>query len=168
MRFVVVFVVVVVCLTLQSTLLSGLGPFRPDMAIPVVLYLGLRHPVKMGALFSFLLGYLQDLFLGSTVGLHSFSLVVLFIAVRPTHGKVKLDGYGPLFVLALMGAFGSFFIETILRRIFLHSFPISGSYLGVLSLSALSTAIVAPLIVWVVQAITGATGRDDDNRLLLR
>ena len=120
MRYALVFAVALICLTLQSTLLSGLGPFRPDVAIPFVLYLGLRHQIKPGALFSFLLGYLQDLFLGSTVGLHSFSLVVLFIAVRPTHGKIKLDGYGPLFVLGLMGAFGAFFIETILRRIFIQ------------------------------------------------
>lgn len=168
MRIVLVLSVVLVCLTLQSTLLAGLGPFRPDMGIPFVLYLGLRHQIKSGAFLSFLLGYLQDLFLGTTVGLHSFALIVLFIGVRPTHDKIKIDGFWPVFFLGLFGAFGAFFIETILRRAFLQDFPISGAYLGALALSAISTAVVAPLIVWIVQNITGASSGRDEDRLSLR
>ena len=168
MKVVLVLSVLLVCLTLQSTLLSSLGPFRPDMGIPFVLYLGLRHQIKSGAFLSFLLGYLQDLFLGTTVGLHSFALIVLFIGVRPTHDKIKIDGFWPVFFLGLFGSFGAFFIETILRRVFLQDFPISGAYLGALALSAGSTALVAPVIVWLVQNITGASSGRDEDRLSLR
>jgi rod shape-determining protein MreD len=168
MKVILVLSVLLVCLTLQTTMLSALGPFRPDVGVPFVLYLGLRHQIKSGALLSFLLGYLQDLFLGTTVGLHSFALILLFVSVRPTHDKIKIDGFWPVFFLGLLGAFGTFFVETLLRRIFLQDFPISGSYLGALALSAVSTAIVAPLIVWVVQNITGASSGRDEDRLSLR
>lgn len=168
MRAALVCVFVFLALSLQTTLLSSLASFRPDLALPFVLYLALRNRVRSGALLSFLLGYLQDLFIGGTVGLHSFSYILLYLGARPTHDKIKMEGFGPVFFLALFGAFGVSIVDTVLRLLFLKSFPISGEYLGAVALSAVVTAVLSPLIVWIVQWITGAPSGRDEDRLLLR
>ena len=68
---------------LQTTLLHllPLGPFVPDLALVLCVYLGLNHPTVGAVLGSFVLGYSVDVFSSPILGLNAFALSLVFLTV---------------------------------------------------------------------------------------
>jgi rod shape-determining protein MreD len=72
-----------VLVLLQTTLLHllPLGPFVPDLALVLCVYLGLNHPTVGAVLGSFILGYSVDVFSSPILGLNAFAMSLVFLAV---------------------------------------------------------------------------------------
>lgn len=83
-------------------------PFTPNLLLPIVIFLGVQNDVHLlrGALLSFLLGYLLDMFCGSPVGLCTFVLVATFMVARGAGIRLFLRGasfqIGLVFVASLL------------------------------------------------------------------
>lgn len=84
------------CLLEVQSILFHFLPFpdwRPSFPIPIVLYLGLYdHKTTRGALLSFFIGYLWDIFSGGLMGLHTFILVVVYYFSRVLGVRLFLRG----------------------------------------------------------------------------
>lgn len=168
MRVLAVLALVVVFLTLQTTLLAPLAPFCPDFAVALTIYIAFKQKVRGGVALVFLLGYVLDLFLRKPAGLHSLCLIALYLAVRPMHDKIRMEGFWPLAVLGFFGALFSSFLGALLSRIFLASFSLGGAYLGSLVFTAIATAVCTPPFVWLVQRITRGNLANAEEDLWLR
>jgi rod shape-determining protein MreD len=70
-----------VLLLLQTTLprIVPMGPFVPDLALVLCVYLGLNHPTIGAVVGTFLLGYSVDVFSSNILGLNAFALSLVFI-----------------------------------------------------------------------------------------
>lgn len=93
-----------VLLVLQSAIAAHvpLHPLTPNLLLPIVIFLGVQQDVQVlrGALISFVLGYLLDMFCGSPMGLSTFVLVATFMAARGA--GIRLFLRGSLFQIALV------------------------------------------------------------------
>jgi rod shape-determining protein MreD len=70
-----------VLVLLQTTLmhLLPLGPFVPDLALVLCVYLGLNHPSIGGVVGSFMLGYSVDVFSSPVLGLNCLAMSLVFL-----------------------------------------------------------------------------------------
>lgn len=62
----------------QTSLLRYLGPFKPNLILILVIYVGIFYEYKRGAIISFILGYLVDIFSGNIAGLNTFINLTIF------------------------------------------------------------------------------------------
>jgi rod shape-determining protein MreD len=129
---------------LQFTNLNGL---TPSLVLPLVLFLGVHeHSMARGAILTFILGYLIDLFAGAPIGLFTFIYVSIWWLSRITGVRLTTQTWlarvslGFIFtiveaamVLILLAVFGS---DT--RR----PLEISRSVMA----HAASTALLAPIV----------------------
>lgn len=164
-RGVAAIVVIILGLTLQSTLLAYFAPFRPDVGVLLALYFGLALPFKRGAVFAFLVGYAEDLFMGTPVGLHAVGLTALFLAARPMHEKIQIDGIGTLLALGFFSSLFYALLDTMLRRLFVASFELSDGYLGAVVFGALATAVLAPPLTRLLLVLIRRRPREDGSLL---
>jgi rod shape-determining protein MreD len=82
MKISLLFVVVgFILVLLQTTLLHllPLGPFVPDLALVLCVYLGLNHPSVGAVVGSFLLGYSVDVFSSPVLGLNCLAMSLVFL-----------------------------------------------------------------------------------------
>lgn len=70
----------IVYLALKSTLFPAFP--LPDIPLIMVFYMASRKASIEGALFAFVLGYLDDAFSGGIIGTSSFALIVIFVCVH--------------------------------------------------------------------------------------
>lgn len=136
-------------LVLQSTF-ALIVPFDllvPNLALPVVLYMGLRdYPAWKGALLSFVLGYMMDVFAGSPMGLHTLVAVAIFLVSRVAALRLFLQGWVfevvLTFVLSLIAGAMILTIRAIFDK------DLSGLLidLKIVTSRAVATALVAPLV----------------------
>jgi rod shape-determining protein MreD len=164
MRTLGIVALVIAALTLESTVLA-FDTFRPRLATALVVYIALSQPLRRGVILAFLLGYAEDLFMGTPRGLHAFCAAAVYLAFRPAHDKIRLEGVGTMASLGFFAALFSALIETLLRRVFLASFSISLAYLGGLILAGFSTAIFAPLVLKLVQRLARPRAARDESLL---
>jgi rod shape-determining protein MreD len=70
-----------VLVLLQTTLLHllPLGPFVPDLALVLCVYLGLNHPTVGAVVGSFMLGYSVDVFSSPVLGLNCLAMSLVFL-----------------------------------------------------------------------------------------
>lgn len=79
------YLAIIVCaLVLQVTLFPAYleDPFRPNLLLIIVVYMGFRGSTEGGSVTSFTLGLLQDSFSGIYLGLHGFSYLFIFIILN--------------------------------------------------------------------------------------
>ena len=70
----------IIYLALKSTLFASFP--LPDIPLIMVFYLASRKASVEGALFAFVLGYLDDAFSGSVIGASSFALVLIYLGTH--------------------------------------------------------------------------------------
>jgi rod shape-determining protein MreD len=92
-RNAIVFLLGILFLTLQTTLLSYLPiqRIRPDIVLVLILYWGLTFPPVSGGIHSLFLGYLMDLFSGNSLGLFTFTRPLLFYLAQLFKGRLYLE-----------------------------------------------------------------------------
>ena len=84
--------------------LPSLREVRADPAALLVAYLSLRSDVPGGAVAVLLLGLLVDGVTGGPVGLHMFTLQVLFVALRLTANGLQLEPSPRVWPMAVAAA----------------------------------------------------------------
>jgi len=152
---------------LQFTNLNGL---TPSLVLPLVLFLGVHeHSTARGAILTFVLGYLLDLFAGAPIGLFTFIYVSIWWLARITGVRLTTQTWlarvslGFVFtiveaamVLILLAVFGS---DT--RR----PLEMSRSVMA----HAASTALLAPIVLHIAlklhqSSISGGANTEGANR----
>jgi len=83
----------VAALLVQSTVWHWLplGGAIPDLLLILCVYLGLHQHTVGGALGAFFLGYAQDSFSGSAIGLNAFAMSLVFTVVYLTSRRLWVD-----------------------------------------------------------------------------
>lgn len=161
---ILIVLLVFVLLLAQSVFARLLAPypFAPYLGLPFVFALGTAPGVRVlrGAATAFAIGYLNDLFTGNPLGIHTFVFVVGFLSSR-------LIGYllsfrGVPFEMVLTFAL-TLMLGGLLEGI--RAFVPGGTTWSGLSLtltlfgSALATALVAPLFFAIARRVDPATER---------
>jgi len=136
----------VLALLLQTTVLprAAIGRATPDLMLIICVYLGLHHHTVGGAVGAFMLGYLQDAFSGSVIGLNAFGMCLVFSAVYLTSRRLWVDNTLSQIVVVFLASMLKTVTVLILVAIFL---PVDGwwhSLLGSLFLQAGLAAIISP------------------------
>lgn len=154
-------------LVLQSTLatLLNLEAVTPHLLLPLVIHLGVSPDVDLvrGVSLAFLLGYLLDSFCGSPMGLQTFVAVATFILARGAGTRLFLRGVVFQTVMTFSITFAANLMIFALRAIFEKPAPFPwGNLLTTLRWSLLPaaiTALVAPLVFWLVRRLDSWASR---------
>jgi rod shape-determining protein MreD len=86
-------------LTLQTTLFASLPiqRLRPDFMLILTLYLGLTYPPISGGILAFLMGFLMDLFSGSSLGLFTLTRPFLFYVAQFFKDRFYMEDFSSKF-----------------------------------------------------------------------
>lgn len=142
----------------------------PSLGLPVVLYMGLHDfNAARGAIISFALGYLMDVFAGSPMGLHTLVTVAIFLISRVAALRLFLQGWVFEIILTFILALVSSLLILGLRALFDQDFGSLLIHLEIVTLRAVATAIVAPAIfrmgAW-IEKITPQQKRVGEGRII--
>ncbi len=150
-------VVVVVGIICQYVLIPAhiADPFRPNLLIILVVYIGFRSDFRVGALSSFVLGLLNDSLSGINFGLSGFTFLFIFFLYHEIAGRL----YTWSRLLMLLGAFLASVIHALLSLIILLIFSSSsGVYVSILQSVPLQGLVNAVLSACLFNVIP-VTGR---------
>ena len=137
--------------------------FVPSLALPIVLYMGLHnYSAAKGALISFMLVYLMDVFAGSPMGLHTFVVVAVFLISRLVSLRLFLQGWFFEVILTFFLALISGILVLSVRAVFDKDIGGLLSHAKIVGFRALSTAVVAPgvyrLMIWLERTLPRRRG----------
>lgn len=156
-----------VLLLLQSALGSIVPsfPFTPNLLLPIVIALGVATEVHVvrGAALAFFIGYLQDLFCGNILSLHTFVLVATFMLSRGAGLRLVHRGPGSQMLLTFAVALVVGGAALALRAIFERPAPFPAKDVletaAFLTAPAIATAVTAPLVFAANQRVDVFAGR---------
>ena len=158
-------------LVLQSTLalLLPWDTLVPSLSLPIVLYMGLHgYNAGRGAILSFILGYLMDVFAGSPMGLHTLVTVAIFLISRVAALRLFLQGWIFEIILTFLLALASSLLILAVRALFDQDFGSLLIHLEIVSSRAVATAFAAPVIFRVIAWIdkVAPRKRKSDGRVI--
>ncbi|HTP65294.1 MAG TPA: rod shape-determining protein MreD [Geobacteraceae bacterium] len=142
-----IFIIVFTALILQVTILPYYlaDPFKPNLLIIVVAYMGLNSG-RTGGVLAFILGLLQDCFSGIYFGLNGFSYLCVHLLLNMTADRLYTDSR----YLMVLVVFLATIVNGLLHLLLLLIFPnTNGVYVSVLSgllPQGLVNALVASLV----------------------
>ena len=146
-NFLKIFILITAALLLQVTVLPAYlaDPFKPNLLIIVVSYLGLKTG-RMGCILAFGLGVVQDCFSGIYLGLTGFSFLCIFLLLNVTADRLYTDSR----YLMVLVVFLATMVNGLLHLVLLFLFPnTNGMYAPILSslipqglVNALSASLV--------------------------
>jgi rod shape-determining protein MreD len=143
--------------------LSGVLPagLCPDLALVVVVAVGLQLPGIAGLLLATALGGVVDVLTGALLGQHAMLFVVAFGTTRVAASQLDLRRGLPTFVLVAALSVGHGLLAVALSRLFRGSAPWPGPepLLVQAGLDALLALLALPLLSRLVQQLS-----DDDRR----
>jgi rod shape-determining protein MreD len=132
-----------VFMLLQTTIFPRFLPpeLRPNLLLILVIYLALSESFLRAAFLTLLLGALQDVFCGSTLGLYVTVQLAVFLLIRLFSGRLNVESR--LLLLGLVGA--GTILQTFLLGFLLITFAEAGSVFWIL-LHDLPTQILSNLL----------------------
>jgi rod shape-determining protein MreD len=149
-----IFTILTACLLLQVTILPAYiaDPFKPNLLVIVIAYMGLKAG-RLGGLLAFGLGILQDCFSGIYLGLNGFSYLCIFLILNVTADRLYTESR----YLLVLVVFLATMVNGILNLILLYLFPTTnGIYEPILS-ALIPQSLVNALIVSLVFSIPAIT-----------
>jgi rod shape-determining protein MreD len=130
----------------------------PSLLLPLIVFMGVHeHSITRGALLSFALGYLLDVFASAPVGLFTFSSVAIFVVSRVAGVRLAAQTLLTKVLLAFSFSLLEGVIIVILTAIFGGDAARPRALASLLLPHALSTAILAPLVFSLAQRVDAAT-----------
>jgi rod shape-determining protein MreD len=128
---------------LQTTIFPHFLPpeMRPNLLLILVIYLGLSDSFLRAAFLTLLLGALQDVFCGTTLGLYATVQLAVFLLIRLGSDRLNVESRMLLLGLITTGTV----LQTVLLGLLLTTFAEAGAVLWIL-LPALPTQILANLV----------------------
>jgi rod shape-determining protein MreD len=140
-------VLITAALLLQVTILPAYlaDPFKPNLLIIAVTYLGLKTG-RGGGLAAFSLGLLQDCFSGIYMGLNGFSFLSIYLILNMAADRLYTDNrYLMLFVVFLATIFNGL-LHLLLMLVFPTAAGIYMTILAALIPQALVNALFSSLL----------------------
>jgi rod shape-determining protein MreD len=105
-------------------------PFKPDLLIIFVVYMGFRGSIRWGGIGSFMLGLVQDSLSGLYFGLSGFSFLLIFIILKAVSHRLYTDSRW----LMVIGVFLASIMNGMLDILLLAVFSVAdGIYTTILS-----------------------------------
>jgi rod shape-determining protein MreD len=140
--------VVIAALLLQTTLLphTSIGRATPDLLLIICVYLGLHQHTVAGALGAFVLGYLQDAFSGSVVGLNAFGMSLVFTLVYLTSQRLWVDNAISKVVVVFLASVLKTGAILVLIAVFLSAGNLWQTVVQYLLIEAVLAAALSPAI----------------------
>ncbi|MBI4042517.1 MAG: rod shape-determining protein MreD [Deltaproteobacteria bacterium] len=135
-------------MTIQTTLIGRWTLyFKPDLLLPMVVFIGFRRSILESALFAFLFGYFVELHSGLPFGMYTLSYLAIAALCHFTRNLFAADEYltpavgvGAAFILLQL-------LLTLLARMLNMKADLSLNYwIGYLLPLAGATALLSPLI----------------------
>jgi len=154
-------VVGIAALLLRGALSGAVPPgLHPDLALVVVVALGLRRPSATGLLLAAGLGCTADVLTGALLGHHAMLYVAAFAVTRIAGSQLDLRRVAPVafLVAALSVVYG--LSSVALARLFADGvvWPAAGRLFGQAAVDGVAAPLVLPLLSRMVAAL------DDDDR----
>ncbi len=135
-----------------------LAGITPSLLLPLIVFMGVHeHAVVRGALLSFALGYLLDVFSSAPVGLYTFSSVAIFVVSRVAGVRLAAQTVLTKVLLAFSFSLLEGVIIVVLTAIFGGDASRPRALAALLLPHALSTALLAPLVFSMAQRVHAAT-----------
>lgn len=160
-EFLVFLPLTIVYLALKSTLFPAFP--LPDIPLIMVFYLASRKASTEGALFAFVIGYLDDAFSGGVIGTSSFALIVIFICVHLLSMVVQFSSP----VSRAAGAAGAALVKGAATYYVLRFANVDVYFLTHVVLQALVTGFFAPPVITLLQklvmAVTPRKFKDNES-----
>jgi rod shape-determining protein MreD len=146
--FLIFFAAAVAALLLQTTVWHWLplGGAIPDLLLIICVYLGLHQHSVGGALGAFLLGYAQDSFSGSAVGLNAFAMSLVFTLVYLTSRRLWVDNTVSKVVLVFLASVIKTLVVVLLLAIFLSTDGVWTTLTRHLAIESTVVALLSPLV----------------------
>jgi rod shape-determining protein MreD len=141
-------VIAATALLLQTAVLpaAALGRATPDLLLIMCVYLGLHQHSVGGAVGAFLLGYLQDAFSGSVIGLNSFGMCLVFTVVYLTSRRLWVDNTISKFVVVFLAAVLKTVALLVLAALFMSVERWQHAVVGYLLIEAVLAAMLSPAV----------------------
>ena len=151
---------------LAYVLLASVGHARaarpiPALVLPLILFMGVHeYSLVRGALISFVIGYVTDVFGIAPVGLYTFTYVGTFVLARAA--GVRLAAQTMWMQVLLAGAFALLqgIMVLVLLAIFGRDPWVPKSLYPLMLPHAIATAAVAPLVFRIAEALHTTGGAD--------
>lgn len=129
----------------------GRSGIRPDLIFVLVVYIGVSCSVLNGAFFCFALGYLIELFSGSSPGLYITVYLCTFISIRVFLKYFSFDTLAKFSIL-LFTCFLTKFVLLFFSFYFTYAYSFS-LFRKTFFLEAFYTFILSPFVFWVLLVI---------------
>ncbi len=145
---------------MQQGLLGGsvIAGLTPSLLLPLIIFMCVHeYALWRGALLSFGLGYLLDVFASAPIGLYTFTSVMVFVVSRAAGIRLAAQTVLTKVALAFTFALLEGVIIVILTAIFGGDAARPRALAGLVLPHALSTALCAPLVFSVAQRVHQAT-----------
>ncbi len=135
-------------LLMQVTLLPAYlaDPFKPNLLILFIAYLGLREGGWRGGVLACLLGLLADCFSGLYLGLNAFSFLFIYLFLRKVADRLYTDSLYLMVLVVSVATFFNGFIHLLLLLLFSVADGVYASLLPALIPQALVNALAASLV----------------------
>jgi len=143
--------VVLLFLQVHPFLPFGRTGIRPDLMFILVVYTGVCCSVLSGAALCFVLGYLVEIFSGSSPGFYITVYLCAFISIRFFLKYFSFDSLTKLSVLLLV-CFGIKFSLLLFSFYFTYSYDFY-VFRKIFFLEAFATFILSPFVFWVLRII---------------
>ena len=157
MRNLTIFLIAFLLLACESPLLGRVQAeaFAPDLALIVVLYVGLTSRLEAGLILALALGLLKDGFaLGSPIGMHMEVLTIVFLVTYRLSRRLALRSPLGVALLTIVFSLGSGVLELILSLVFDREFGVgardSQLMLRAMLPQALLSAPFGPILFWLL------------------
>ena len=155
MRNLTILLVAFLLLAFESPLLGRIQAeaFAPDLALVVVLYVGLTSRFEAGLVLALSLGVLKDAFaLGSPIGMHMEILVIAFLITFRLSRRLALRSPLGVVLLTIVFSLGCGILELVLSLVFDRDFGVGARdaelILKAMLPQALLTAPFGPILFW--------------------
>ena len=145
---------------MQETLFGPvtIAGVTPSLLLPLIVFMGVHeYSLWRGALLSFALGYLLDVFASAPIGLYTFSSVAIFVVSRVVGVRLAAQTFLTKMLLAFCFALLEGAIIVILTAIFGGDAARSRALATLLLPHALSTGLLAPIVFNVAQRVHEVT-----------
>jgi rod shape-determining protein MreD len=124
-------------------------PFKPNLLLMFVVFMGFRENIRSGGISSFILGLIQDSISGIYFGLNGFSFLLTFVILKAVSHRLYTDSRA----LMVVGVFLATVFNGFLGLFLLGVFSIAESmYSSVLS-NILPQSMVNSIVAYVVFGI---------------
>ncbi len=147
----------------QSNLFWVLGwvpiaGIRPSLVLPLIVFMGVHeYSLTRGALLSFAVGYLLDVFASAPIGLYTFGCVSIFVMSRVAGVRLAAQTVLTKMALAFVFSLLESAIIIILTAILGEDPARAEALLRLVLPHALSTALCAPLVFSAARRVHEAT-----------